>query len=286
MENSANKPAKDGTAEDYLSKGKAVLNEMFPNVEVKAYETSAEYEAKEGRPKGSAGMFDPATNRIALNLEAIKSKGVENTIFHEVIHPIVNEVIGKNEEALGKLYDGLESMKNEKGMEAVWEHMNQYFNRGGKIQKVEAVTEFLSLAADGKIDTSKLSKSTVTKIIDWVNKAFEALGIDKRISTADDLKSLSDSVIKALQEGDTSALKETLGKRKESKASEKTISDLEVKRDAEISKLMKPEVKMELVSVDDLINAKDPIAAKEAHTEIKDKYKEIRRLVDCLWAMI
>lgn len=274
-----NKSAKESTADDYLKKGQAVLEQLFPGVQITAYETSAEYEQKEGRPKGSAGMFDPQSNRIALNMEAIKSKGVENTIFHEVIHPIVNEANAKNENAVSDLFDQLESMKDEEGMDAVWEHMNYYASRGGKIQKVEAVTEFLSLVADGKINTSSLTEKTLSKIIDWINKAFEVLGINKRISTANDLKRLSDAVTKALQEGEMTDLQKVLAK----SSPAKQISKLEQQREEAIKKVSKPTIKVEFIANEDLVSAKDPIAAKEKHDEIKAKYKNLKQLIECLW---
>ena len=45
----------------------------------------------------------------------------------------------------------------------------------------------------------------------------------------------------------------------------------------------KPEVKMEFVTAKELVDSKDPIGNKKIHTDIKDRYKKMRELLDCLW---
>ncbi len=44
----------------------------------------------------------------------------------------------------------------------------------------------------------------------------------------------------------------------------------------------KPDLKLELVSANDLVNSKDPIGNRERHNEIKERYKKLRQLIDCL----
>lgn len=59
------------------------------------------------------------------------------------------------------------------------------------------------------------------------------------------------------------------------------VVKLESERDAEISKI-KPDLKLELVSANDLVNSKDPVGNKERHNELKERYKKLRQLIDCL----
>jgi hypothetical protein len=191
----------------YLQKAQIILKGLFPDIKVESYESSDEYYAKEQRPKGSRGFYDPVAKRIVFNLELINKTDSGYTVFHEAIHPIVNDIIGNNSDALLSLYEGLEGIKDMPGMEAVWNHMDQYFNRGGKIQKVEAITEFLALVADGQIKTDGLSEKVSTKIFDLINKIFDALGITARINTSNDLKRLSDEIKTAFQEGNIEPLK-------------------------------------------------------------------------------
>jgi len=62
----------------------------------------------------------------------------------------------------------------------------------------------------------------------------------------------------------------------------KLIAKLEAERDAEIDKVSKPDLKLELVKTEDLVNSKDPIGNREKHNELKERYKQIRKLIDCL----
>jgi hypothetical protein len=160
--------------------------------------------------------------------------------------------------------------------------MSYYASRGGKIQKVEAVTEFLSLAADGKIDTSNLSEKTVSKIIDWINKAFELLGIKKRISTANDLKRLSDSVKKALQEGSMTDLQKVLAKSEPAKA----MSKLSQQKESAILKASKPEININLddITADAIVESRDSEVLKSKYKAVKSDRQNLKQLVKCLWS--
>ena len=60
------------------------------------------------------------------------------------------------------------------------------------------------------------------------------------------------------------------------------LKELEIERDTEIGKLSKPDVKLELIQSKDLANAKDPIESKKAHDSIKERYKRLKELIDCL----
>ena len=63
---------------------------------------------------------------------------------------------------------------------------------------------------------------------------------------------------------------------------EQKVKELETERDSEVLKLSKPEVKMELIQSKDLVNSKDPIGSKKQHDIIKEKYKRLKELIDCL----
>lgn len=211
---------KENTAGQYLTKAKAVLTQLFPDHDIRAYKTEADYMAKEGRPAGSAGVYDPQGKYIAFNLERIRKAGAENTIFHEVIHPIVQEALVSKPGAVDTAYSKLVELKDMKGMEAVWAHEEAYRGRGLDTMKVEAITEFLTHVADGRIDPEALHVSVRTKIIDAINKVFKALGIDKVISTAQDIRRLADSIKQAFTDADAYPVEHVLGKRSEAKEGE------------------------------------------------------------------
>ena len=47
---------------------------------------------------------------------------------------------------------------------------------------------------------------------------------------------------------------------------------------------VKPEIKLELVSAKDLVQSDDPITNKNTHNDIKERYKLLKSLIDCLFA--
>jgi hypothetical protein len=47
-------------------------------------------------------------------------------------------------------------------------------------------------------------------------------------------------------------------------------------------KATKPTVKLELVPTKDLVNSQNPLEAKKAHDELKDRYKKLKALMECL----
>lgn len=206
-----NNRAADNTTDEYLTKAKSVLEQLYPNIAINVYDSEADYLKSTGRPRGSIASFNQGKNAISYNLEGIKRANAPTTVFHEIIHPIVEEAMNKNDDALRDLYSSLEKLKDEPGMQEVFEYMDAYRDRGGKVQKVEAVTEFLTQVASGNLDVSKLPEQTMTKIIDFINKLLKAIGIEKQISTAHDLRRLADTITEALTTSDASGLRELLG---------------------------------------------------------------------------
>ena len=76
---------------------------------------------------------------------------------------------------------------------------------------------------------------------------------------------------------------ESKSKEQEKEAeSNDVVSQLEAERDAEIDKAMKPNFKLEFVSAKELVDSKDPMGNREKHNELKERYKKLKRLIDCL----
>lgn len=64
---------------------------------------------------------------------------------------------------------------------------------------------------------------------------------------------------------------------------ENKVKEIEATRDEEINKTTKPDAKLSLVPAKDLAEAKDPLKAKYAHDDIKSRYLELKKLIECLW---
>jgi len=60
-------------------------------------------------------------------------------------------------------------------------------------------------------------------------------------------------------------------------------AEIETEREAEILKRGKPDLKLSFLSSQEMIASKDPVAAKLKQDELKNKYKEVKKVMDCLW---
>jgi len=72
-------------------------------------------------------------------------------------------------------------------------------------------------------------------------------------------------------------------KNEEAKAIDTEITKLEQERDVKLKSEGKPLPKLEFLSSKELVDSKDPIGNKKIHNELKDKYKRLRELIDCIW---
>lgn len=59
---------------------------------------------------------------------------------------------------------------------------------------------------------------------------------------------------------------------------------LEAERDAKISDIQKPEPKLEFLTSKDIVDSEDPLGNKATHEKIKDNFKELKKLIECLWS--
>jgi len=225
---------------------------------------------------------------IQLNFDEIPNRNIlYRTALHEMIHTVTVNEIAKNEAFRGELENVLsdvraalgvennETLLRQKGFQLANESKYGVTNPMEMLAEVFTNAKFHEYLKGVEYKGRNLVEHIIEKIVAFFSKEYGVVFKAKSKVQADNV---ADFVIQ-LTENLIGGKKGEIGRHPE-------VEKLEARRDAEISKLMKPEVKMELVSVDDLINAKDPIAAKEAHTEIKEKYKQIRNLIDCLWAIM
>lgn len=201
------------TIDEYVAKGKAVLNKLFPDATFEAYKTHEEFEKAGGveDSRGTAITEADGSKRILLNLAQMKEDGVGKTAFHEVIHPIVSEVFGKTPEELAPIWNEIAStMKDAKGMDKVWEHLVWYSEHK---TPVEGITEFLTQVADGNIKVEDIPAAKQSKIVDLINKLFEKLGINFKIEHPLDLQKFANDIKTAFETGDVESLKNTIDSR-------------------------------------------------------------------------
>ena len=65
---------------------------------------------------------------------------------------------------------------------------------------------------------------------------------------------------------------------------QKKKAELTEQRDEKIREVGKPEVSMPFLSAKELADSNDPIGNKSKQNDIKERYKKMRELLDCLWA--
>lgn len=202
--------------EQYVSRAKAVLEKLFPKAKFEAYDTTADY-LDAGGTYGSKGLsrVDGKGNRtIMLDLQEIRDSGSGKTAFHEVIHPIVDEVVGEHPEELNPLWNSLsEQMKDVKGFDKVLLHVMNY--GAHEHPAAEGITELLTQISEGNISLEAVPPSRKGVIIDLLNKLFEKLGLNIRFGDNYDFKSFATDIKKAFETGDTESLKQVVDKKSE-----------------------------------------------------------------------
>ncbi len=236
---------KDGlvqTVSQYVDKAQAVLSAVMPGVKVVAHKTSEEYRAETGAPKGSAGRWVVDEKTVHLNMEAItgNEKGA-NTPIHEAIHAVVDAVYGRDPEVMSELDKQLSELLDEPGLGAVNKHVSQYGERGRNVQNIEGVTEFLTLIAEGKVDASKMPRTTWGKFSKFLNDLFKALGFSFRVNEPNDLRKVAEAIQAAFRDGDLYPLKKMIENSNQAVAKElvaldNLIGNQDAGNDAEITR--------------------------------------------------
>ena len=70
----------------------------------------------------------------------------------------------------------------------------------------------------------------------------------------------------------------------EAKAEQPTVSEpAKTEISGETLKQLKPAVKMEFLTNKELVDSKDPLGNKQKHDDIKERFKELKKIIDCLW---
>jgi hypothetical protein len=199
--------------EQYVSRAKSVLSSLFPEAKFETYDKTSDYVAN-GGPRDSRGVskVDAEGNRtIMLDLQKLREDGSGRTAFHEVIHPIVDEVVGEHPEELNPLWNDLaQQMQGVEGFDAVLHHTLNY--GVNEHPAAEGITELLTQISEGNIKLEDIPPAKKGVIIDLLNKILEKLGLKIRFGQQYDFKSFATDIKKAFDTGDTESLKKVVDK--------------------------------------------------------------------------
>lgn len=177
---------------EVLTKAKATLSKLSPNLRVSLYDGSKD-------PAGKRGFYDPKTNTIGIDL----SKADATTAFHEAYHPIIEAVKQQNPELFTKM---TEEAANEEIDLA--DGTKQKYSDYTKGDKKEALIEYLADFSDGKFDEMANSKSITDKVKDFIGRILKAIGVKPSdfnvdLDKVDDLKDFADQMATAISKGKT-----------------------------------------------------------------------------------
>jgi hypothetical protein len=73
------------------------------------------------------------------------------------------------------------------------------------------------------------------------------------------------------------------GQQGEKTAAPSEEEKIESARQAELKQASKPNLKLDRVSNQDIVNSDDALANKKTHDDIQARFKRVRQLIDCLW---
>lgn len=253
----SNKDIKEGDTKNidaYNRRAERVLKTLYPNAEFQALNTTKEYEQATGKT-GQAGLLvrgKGGKHKLFLNLEAIKNSNIERTATHEVVHALVSDAIGAKYSDLRKKWDSLlPKLYNVKGFEVIKEHIENYPSAD---RPVEGITDLIANVVHNKIKIEDVPKNLWDEFIELINRAFEAIGIDYKI-TPDTFNGFAKSVKEAFETGNLENLKKFTSKSKTEKFfkehpefAEAELAMIDPAKRKQLEDLLKKKIEAELKS--------------------------------------
>ena len=152
--------------------GIKAISKALPNVKIKLHKNNQEFvdagvtgERKEGYDL-SAGIYDPETKTIHINLELADVRDVA----HEVFHAFLLDNLSTNEEAAvisKRLVDNLKKIEgnNTSLIKELEDHANKYKEEGKGVMKEEMIAEFVGIISENYNSMSARGKRAVVEFL-------------------------------------------------------------------------------------------------------------------------
>jgi len=157
----------------------------------------------------TAGDFDPNTNRIRINMNAVEHKDgytsspIETVILHELIHQLTETALS---DPNSEFYKGISSLmavvKKQKGADTFYAFQSKLSNDEQRHEFVaEALTNpaFQHLLASTQYANSKTS--VWDKLLDIINRVLQAVGIDVRATALSEVLNLTGDLLNPVDPG-------------------------------------------------------------------------------------
>ena len=152
-----------------VENAKKALSKVAPKVNIKIYNTHAEYKAAIG-DSNSRGEWNPTTNTISISLE--KANG--RTVAHEVVHAVLGVKIG-SDKGIQRITDKFVELLSKNINDSVTKELNDFVKGYDQdVRSEEAVSELVGMLAD---NYTKLSKKAQGIIKDWLDAIAKKIGL-------------------------------------------------------------------------------------------------------------
>ena len=178
-----------------VNRAKRAISKILPNVEIVVHDTEDSYNGVITDPegKGTAGTYNPETNKIHINM----SKANVRTVTHEVFHAVVRRALGggklSNQELAAATVKMLDAVRRGAGSKV----LNKVIGKDGAM----TVSDYIEMFADGykkseqkeeqlselagflASEFMELDVNAKTAIKAWIGRMAEKLGINKALGT-------------------------------------------------------------------------------------------------------
>lgn len=144
----------------------------------------------------SAGEYDPNTKTITLNPD----KAGMDTPFHEISHPLIDEIYANNSDLFNNLYDQV--VKSSYGKDIIKTVKGRGYEPDSDLFKIEVIAESIGRVASGKYRSySNPIVKVVNRFVNWVREKLFGVAWASRITSNDlsldtTIEELSDIITK------------------------------------------------------------------------------------------
>lgn len=158
-------------------------------IKVRVFQNQEDFEResqKLGQQARGQGVFISDGKNILINLSKINSENDWGIVWHEGAHPVLNIIRNTNPELYNNMAKGFGGLAKQGGVFAQIEGWAAA-DYGDKtdVSTDEAMTETVSLIADGKIKLADIPTSFRQQVIDFVNQVAEFLGLGQLADTSE-----------------------------------------------------------------------------------------------------
>ena len=152
-----------------VKNARTAISKVAPNVEIKVYNTTAEYVEATGE-QGSSGNWNPNTNTISINLETANAR----TVAHETVHAILGTKI-TSDAKLQEITDKFVEVLNKNVDSDVAAELSNFTGKYKEgVRSEEAIAELAGMLS---ANYTKLNNKAQSLVKQWLDSIAKKLGL-------------------------------------------------------------------------------------------------------------